>query len=75
MGCDAFLRTAKNTHPGVDLLAWIKARNTAPAANYVNWIGRTVQQVGEEEALRQALEKFLQDNAGLIQYDAATTSP
>lgn len=57
----------KEYSPGVDLLAWIKARNTAPAANYVNWIGRTVQQVGEEEALRQTLEKFLQDNAGLIQ--------
>jgi hypothetical protein len=56
----------KEYDPGVDLLAWIKAQNVAPAANYVNWIGRTVQQVGEEETLRQALEKFLQENAGSL---------
>jgi hypothetical protein len=49
--------------PQVDLLAWIKARNMSPAANYVNWVGRTVRQVGEEEMLHQALEKFLQENS------------
>jgi hypothetical protein len=49
--------------PGVDLLSWINARNVSPAANYVNWIGRTVRQVGEEETLHQALEKFLQENS------------
>jgi hypothetical protein len=52
--------------PGVDLLGWIKEQNQAPAANYVNWIGRTVQQVEEEETLHQALEKFLQQNAGSL---------
>jgi hypothetical protein len=48
--------------PGTDLLAWITAHNVAPAANYVNWIGRTVRQVREEIALRKALVKFVQDN-------------
>jgi len=48
---------------GTDLLAWMKSHNVATAANYVNWIGRTVQQVSEEEMLRQALEKFIQGNA------------
>lgn len=48
---------------GVDLPAWMKAHNVAAAANYVNWIGRTVQQVNEEEMLRQALEKFIRGNA------------
>ena len=46
--------------PGVDLLGWLKAHNLSPTANYVNWIGRTVQQVKEEDGLRQALENFLQ---------------
>ena len=46
-----------------DLLAWMKARNLSPSANYVNWIGRTVQQVKEEEALRQCLEEFLKKNS------------
>jgi hypothetical protein len=49
--------------PDIDLLTWIKSNNVSPAANYVNWVGRTVRQVGEEETLRQALEKFLQENS------------
>jgi hypothetical protein len=49
--------------PDVDLIAWIKAHNVTSAANYINWIGRTVRQVGEEETLHQALEKFLQENS------------
>ncbi|HEY2466565.1 MAG TPA: hypothetical protein VGI45_01830 [Terracidiphilus sp.] len=48
--------------PDVDLLAWMKSRNVSPTANYVNWIGRTVQQVKEEDALRLAIETFLQKN-------------
>jgi hypothetical protein len=46
----------------VDLLSWIKERSVSPAANYVNWLGRTVQQVREEDILRQRLEDFLQVN-------------
>jgi hypothetical protein len=49
--------------PGADLLGWMKARNLSPTANYINWIGRTVQQVKEEDALRQAIETFLQKRA------------
>jgi hypothetical protein len=48
---------------GIDLIVWMKAHNLATAANYVNWIGRTVQQINEEEMLRQALEKFIQESA------------
>jgi len=47
-----------------DLLTWMKSCNVAPAANYVNWIGRTVRQVSEEEALRQVLAGFLLENKG-----------
>ena len=49
--------------PGSDLLTWMKARNVTPATIYVNWIGRTAQQVREEEALRQAIEKFIRENS------------
>ena len=41
----------------------ITAHNVASAANYVNWIGRTVRQTEEEIALRKALVKFVQDNS------------
>ena len=50
-----------------DLLAWMKARNLSPSANYINWIGRTVRQAREEEALRQCLEKFLNQNSESLQ--------
>lgn len=49
--------------PGADLLGWMKTHNVSPTANYINWIGRTVQQVKEEDALRQAIETFLQNRA------------
>jgi hypothetical protein len=38
-----------------DLLAWMRDHSQAPAANYVNWIGRTVKQVREEARLREEL--------------------
>jgi hypothetical protein len=41
--------------PGTDPLAWMRAHAAPPAANYVNWVGRTVQQVHEEAALHAAL--------------------
>jgi hypothetical protein len=46
-----------------DLLAWMKAHDHPAAAHYVNWVGRTVRQVREESALRQALETYLDANA------------
>src|SRR5208282_5429658 len=52
--------------PNSDLLGWMKTHNVAPATIYVNWIGRTVQQVRQEEALRQAMERFIQENAASL---------
>ena len=38
-----------------DLAAWMRAHQRPLAANYINWVGRTVRQVKEESALRRAL--------------------
>jgi hypothetical protein len=38
-----------------DLLAWMRAHKRRLAANYINWVGRTVRQIREESALRRAL--------------------
>jgi len=54
-------------HESSDLLAWIKARELRPAANYVNWVGRTVAQIREEAALRDVLVKYVDDHAGELQ--------
>src|SRR5262245_38921038 len=45
-----------------NLLAWMKTHAHAPTANYVNWIGRTVAQIREEAALRDALVECVTDN-------------
>jgi hypothetical protein len=39
----------------VNLLEWLHAHSQRPDANYVNWRGRTVRQIHEEQALSQAL--------------------
>ncbi|MFI4943740.1 MAG: hypothetical protein ACHP85_10765, partial [Burkholderiales bacterium] len=41
--------------PGADLAPWMRAHHVSSAADYVNWRGRTVKQVREEAALREAL--------------------
>jgi hypothetical protein len=38
-----------------NLLAWMLAHDLPVAANYVNWVGRTVRQVRQESALQRAL--------------------
>ena len=50
--CDGF-------NPNGDLLQWMRSHSVKPAANYVNWIGRTVLQIREEAALHEALAKYL----------------
>ena len=52
-----------------DLLSWMKEREKPPAAAYVNWVGRTVRQIREESALRDALAAYLMSNAAAIADD------
>jgi len=54
--CEGFTR-------GSDLPQWMKDHEQPPAAAYVNWAGRTVRQIHQEDALRLALEAHLQRNA------------
>lgn len=42
------------------LLHWMKTHNIVPKANYINWLGRTVKQVREEDALHRSLSEYLQ---------------
>lgn len=46
--CDGF-------DPHGDLLAWMLAHDVPVAANYVNWVGRSVLQIRQESALQRAL--------------------
>ena len=47
---------------GTDLLHWMRAHDQQPATAYVNWVGRTVQQIHEEAALHDALVTYTQQN-------------
>ena len=53
--------------PDTDLLQWMKRHRSPSIANYVNCRGRTVRQVREEAALRDALEDHLAANAFELQ--------
>ena len=46
--------------PEDDLQLWMTRHDQPSAATYVNWIGRTVQQIREEQALHRALVDHLQ---------------
>ncbi len=52
--CDGFPQKDCN------LLAWLKDNNIEPDANYINWVGRTVKQIHEEDALHKSLSIYLQ---------------
>ncbi|HEX6014785.1 MAG TPA: hypothetical protein VFY87_23930, partial [Geminicoccaceae bacterium] len=49
--------------PEGDLLRWMRRHEQPSAATYVNWIGRTVVQIREEEALRVALVEHVRGGA------------
>ena len=53
-------------NPDSDLARWMKVHEQPPAASYVNWVGRSVQQIHEDDSLRLALEKHLQNNETLL---------
>ena len=48
--------------PGTDLARWMKDHETPPATMYMNWRGRTVTEIRQENALRLDIEDHLQHN-------------
>jgi hypothetical protein len=63
----------ENFDAGVDLLGWLRRQQHPVAANYVNWVGRTVRQIREESALHQSLLAWLESNAAVIAGDPPRT--
>ena len=56
--------------PGADLLAWLLAHDRPLAASYVNWVGRSVQQIRQESALQRSLATQVPRRTGLSGADA-----
>jgi hypothetical protein len=46
-----------------DLNAWLRSHSATPAAQYINWVGRTVKQIREEAALHAALREYCLNDA------------
>ena len=65
-GLRAIFSHCEGFTPQTNLRSWMKAHAVAPAANYVNWRGRTVQQVREEAALHDALEQYIEKDAATL---------
>jgi hypothetical protein len=55
--------------PASDLARWMKQHEQPAAAAYVNWAGRTVRSIREDDALRLALEVHLQESAPFVGKD------
>jgi hypothetical protein len=49
--------------PGMDLLEWMNRHSIAAAGAYADYKGRTMLQIREETALRDAMEAYLDANA------------
>jgi hypothetical protein len=50
----------------MDLREWMRAHSVPAAANYVNWVGRTVGQTRQEAALRQAVRRYIGANQAVF---------
>ena len=58
-------------NPRADIADWMRRRSIEPATQYVNWVGRSVQQVRQEASLRAVLRDKLADGpAGESAVDA-----
>jgi hypothetical protein len=62
-GLRQLLSCCKEFGAGDDILQFMRRHRRPAAAAYVNWIGRTVRQIREEAALREALAGYLDTNA------------
>ena len=49
-----------------DLVRWMKRAEKHAATAYVNWVGRTVQRIREDDALRRVLQTYLHSNAAVF---------
>jgi hypothetical protein len=73
-GLDRIFSCCQGFSANGDLLAWMKQHEQPPAANYVNWVGRTVTQIRQEARLREVLvecvnerqQEFAQDQPSQI---------
>ena len=57
--------------PGTDLVRWMEQHEHPSATNYINWVGRSMQQIREEKALSEALRAHVFENRSQFQNSSA----
>src|SRR6185295_18789928 len=57
--------------PGTDIVGWMKRHEHRPATMYNNWVGRTMQQIREENALRQVVQTLVFNGGTQFQTSSA----
>ena len=57
--------------PGTDIVRWMKQHEHRPATMYNNRVGRTMQQIREENVLRQAVQTFVFNGGTQFQKSSA----
>ena len=57
--------------PGTDIVGWMKQHEHRPSTMYINWVGRTMQQIREENVLRQAVQTLVFNGGSQFQKSSA----
>jgi hypothetical protein len=61
-GLRAIFSCCETFERDTDLVGWMRSHSAAPAAKYVNWLGRTTTQSHEEAALYESLTQCVRQN-------------
>lgn len=69
-GLEQIFSFCNDFKPGTNIAAWMKQHEHRPSTMYVNWVGRTMQQIREENALRQVVQTFVFNTSTQFQTSA-----
>ncbi len=58
-GLERIFSFCTNFKPGTDIEHWMKQHEHRPSTMYINWVGRTMQQIREENALRHVVQTLV----------------
>ena len=58
-GLEQIFSYCSDFKPGTDIARWMKEHEHRPSTMYNNWVGRTMQQIREENALRQVVQTYV----------------
>jgi hypothetical protein len=70
-GLEQIFSYCTDFQPGTDIVRWMIRHEHPPSTMYINWVGRTMQQIREENALRQAVQTLVFNSGTKFQASSA----